>query len=410
MASVFTQLFKASFRGVPFLLRSSSRTGGRKTATHEYPNTDRRFVEDLGRTVPTFTLQATIHGDSVSYIAQRDRFIAALETKGPGQLSHPFYGNLNVACIEYSLNEDMGMIGRCEISITFAITGTVSTPQIEGASASLIANKKDELLGEIRSWVEANYNTSTNSSSLSKVGHSFNVNMLRNFTTQYGFALSAIRNVSLIGTEESAAAEAQKTKMTTKENTIVSNTDQLNDALVGSMDALYDTDPEADVLYNSYTKFFYFQQGQYLPEATTIQRVRNEENYQIVTGAVSIMALCYAYEQAALIEYKTSDDLESTKLALEGQYQYILSIKNVDYTLINSLQEIRSDMREFFQQAEEDIYKVIAVSSSSVLPLSVLAFQYYGNLDLTQNLIDLNKLSEPSFVDSTVRILVKGTL
>jgi prophage DNA circulation protein len=395
---------------VPFLLRSSSRAGGRKTATHEYPNTDRRYVEDLGKTVPTFSIQATIHGDSVTYIAERDRFIAALETKGAGQLTHPFYGNLNVACIEYNLTEDMGAIGRCEISITFAITGPVNAPAIEEASASLIASKTDELVGDIRDYVAAKYNTSTSSSSLSKVGHSFNVGMLRNFNTRYGLALSAIRAVSLIGSTESAAAEAQKIKMANKENTIVSDTEQLNDSLVDSMDLIRDTDADADVLYTAYSKFFYFQQEQVLPVATTIQRVRNEENFRVITGAVSIMCLCYAYEQAALIEYKTSDDLEITKQALENQYQYILSIKNVDYELINALQEIRSDMREFFEQAEESIYKVIAVSSSSVIPLSVLAFQYYGNLDLTQDLVDLNLLSEPSFVDSTVRILVKGTL
>ena len=55
-------LLQGSFKGVPFFLNASSRTGGRKTAFHNFPNSDVTLAEDMGRAPLSFTLDMIIAG------------------------------------------------------------------------------------------------------------------------------------------------------------------------------------------------------------------------------------------------------------------------------------------------------------------------------------------------------------
>ena len=48
MSLTNSELFPCSFRGIPFLIERHTTKSGRKTVTHEFPNSDNRFVEDLG--------------------------------------------------------------------------------------------------------------------------------------------------------------------------------------------------------------------------------------------------------------------------------------------------------------------------------------------------------------------------
>ncbi|HCS4673821.1 TPA: DNA circularization N-terminal domain-containing protein, partial [Escherichia coli] len=43
------RLQDASFRGVPFKVEEESAGAGRRVETHEYPNRDKPYTEDLGK-------------------------------------------------------------------------------------------------------------------------------------------------------------------------------------------------------------------------------------------------------------------------------------------------------------------------------------------------------------------------
>lgn len=116
-----------AFRGVPFHLKSSSSTGGRRTVLNEFPLRDEPMTEDMGRRARKFQLSMTVIGPD--YMAQRDRLIAALETFGPGTLMHPFRGELLVAVIDdYSCEESTEQGGLARISVTFVEAGEVPRP------------------------------------------------------------------------------------------------------------------------------------------------------------------------------------------------------------------------------------------------------------------------------------------
>ena len=91
------RLQDASFRGVPFKVEEESAGTGRRVETHEYPNRDKPYTEDLGKVTFRPSITAYVVGDDC--FDQRDRLIDALNKPGPGTLVHPTYGELKV-CVD----------------------------------------------------------------------------------------------------------------------------------------------------------------------------------------------------------------------------------------------------------------------------------------------------------------------
>ncbi|WP_172904159.1 DNA circularization N-terminal domain-containing protein, partial [Escherichia coli] len=76
------RLQDASFRGVPFKVEEESAGTGRRVETHEYPNRDKPYTEDLGKITFRPSITAYVVGDDC--FDQRDRLIEALNKPGPG--------------------------------------------------------------------------------------------------------------------------------------------------------------------------------------------------------------------------------------------------------------------------------------------------------------------------------------
>jgi prophage DNA circulation protein len=113
-----SKLPEASYNDVKFLYQSSSIGGGRKTITHEYPNSDIRFVEDLGGLRKTYNMEAVIDNNNNNNL--RDQLINALDSKNIlGKLVHPEYGAKNVKLINYTINNSKNQLGITTFSITF---------------------------------------------------------------------------------------------------------------------------------------------------------------------------------------------------------------------------------------------------------------------------------------------------
>ncbi|BGI52720.1 MAG: DNA circularization N-terminal domain-containing protein [Candidatus Hamiltonella defensa (Ceratovacuna japonica)] len=141
----------ASFRGVPFQVEGDEATFGRRVQTHEYPNRDKPYTEDLGRATRRFQITAYLVGED--YLVQRDRLIAAIETPGPGTLVHPYYGELSV-CMEGDVRvSHSGREGRlCRVSFSVVEAGELSFPTAGVATRQTLISSTSvlhERIGEV---------------------------------------------------------------------------------------------------------------------------------------------------------------------------------------------------------------------------------------------------------------------
>jgi prophage DNA circulation protein len=120
------QLQKASFRGVSFEVESDDATFGRRVETHEYPQRDVPYVEDLGRKAREKNLTAFVIGDD--YMAKRDDLLGALEKAGPGELVHPYYGRMMVSVTDVRVSHSFRDGGMCSFQISFIESGELAYP------------------------------------------------------------------------------------------------------------------------------------------------------------------------------------------------------------------------------------------------------------------------------------------
>lgn len=96
----------AIWRGVPFLVRDSGLTVGRRNAVHTYPYKDDPWPEDMGRAPRVMTFSGRLVGDDV-YL-QRAALAAACELEGPGLLIHPTLGPVQCSLVEPVMFRDRG--------------------------------------------------------------------------------------------------------------------------------------------------------------------------------------------------------------------------------------------------------------------------------------------------------------
>ena len=132
MSLFSSKLRKASYNGVSFEVTSSTVNFGRRTVTHEYPQRDEPYTEDLGRSARSFDVGGFIVGET--YIAQTKRLLKALEASSdsnePGKLVHPWLGTLRVYLsstpqIKWNLER-----GFTEVTLNFVEAGNLNNPSI----------------------------------------------------------------------------------------------------------------------------------------------------------------------------------------------------------------------------------------------------------------------------------------
>lgn len=136
--SVRDGLLNASFRGVPFYLLAHDAALGRRVHLHEFPLRDTPFAEDLGRKSRAFSLDALVLG--ADYFGARNALMAAAEATGPGQLVHPYLGEMVVACTGCKLREGVTENGMARLTLEFVEAGAARFPtEVVGLGAAVVA-------------------------------------------------------------------------------------------------------------------------------------------------------------------------------------------------------------------------------------------------------------------------------
>lgn len=136
-------LWPASFRGIPFQVESDRGPGGRRIAIHEFPGSETPFIEDLGKTAPTFQVTAYLASDTVD--ADATVFRAALDTPGPGVLVLPIEGPLSAHLRAYDRAYAKDRMGLVAFTLDFVRAGAMSPLTSVLMLAQLVYDAVDSL-------------------------------------------------------------------------------------------------------------------------------------------------------------------------------------------------------------------------------------------------------------------------
>lgn len=137
----FNNLREASFRGARFEVDDVEASGGRRVVLHEYPLRDTPYSEDLGRRAREFSVRGyIIQGRTYDYASARADVLKALEAYGPGELVHPWHGEVSVVVDDYRLRESMERGGLLELDIRFREAGQLANPTASADTAKGVAS------------------------------------------------------------------------------------------------------------------------------------------------------------------------------------------------------------------------------------------------------------------------------
>lgn len=144
MALLAGNLLPASFRGVPFAVENSDLGGGRRPVVHEYPGREDVWSQDMGRSARRFRFKGFIVDNDVVFLGgpiqlQRALLLAALDAAGPGTLTHPTLGVLNVLAGPYNVGEDLGAATFSSVEIEFVESGSQTFPSLISNSSGLLS-------------------------------------------------------------------------------------------------------------------------------------------------------------------------------------------------------------------------------------------------------------------------------
>lgn len=146
-------LREASYEGIRFDVDSATLSFGRRTVTHEFPQRDTSYVEDLGKATRQFSIQGFIVGDD--FIDRSKRLIDKVESQvgtdrraNHGKLVHPWLGSLDVTPIDSpSITYDRAK-RICTFTLTFLEAGNESTKKTTSWANQLLS-KADALYAKI---------------------------------------------------------------------------------------------------------------------------------------------------------------------------------------------------------------------------------------------------------------------
>lgn len=146
------QLRPASYRGVPFGVRSAEGSFGRRNTVHEYPYRDTVWVEDLGRQARRIGLVGFLIENSAVYgggdvITQRELMVAASEAPGDGELIHPTLGRLQVSLINLAVSERWDMGRYFELGFSFIEAGQRVFPSLGLSTGDVVSDAAAALNG-----------------------------------------------------------------------------------------------------------------------------------------------------------------------------------------------------------------------------------------------------------------------
>jgi prophage DNA circulation protein len=402
-----TRIIDGFFKGVPIRIDSGSVNGGRKTVKHEFPNRDTQTIEDQGLKPRTYNLQIVIAPRTTTsggitntrqgYFEYRDSIIAVIESKGKGELIHPLYGRIeNVKATTYSINEDFTDFGRSRLNVTFEISSDTGIPRQTITALSQLTQSNDEVIDAVVDDITLNFEVLTKfrdnfADAIDKVNEI--IDAVKEATAFVGAIVGQINEfASLIGRVADAVVA------------LISLPGQLADAIkniFSSINGLFGTVENAAEAFKALFDFGGNDEDEILP--TTAGRIQRKKNRAVLNGSINALALSYAYLNVSQITFGNVREIEEAADELEVQYQRV-AVSGSSNEVISAVTDMRVIVQQFFDEQKITLKQIIEVNVYTI-PARVLSFQYYAESTSATQILELNGITDVSFVDGTVEIV-----
>ncbi len=390
---------QGEYKGVQFETFTNRGRTPKKNAIHRYPNSRKRFVEELGVEDGVYELNLRIYGTD-DYIQKRDNLLRVLQSEGEGVLIHPTLGERTVKCTDYTFEENIREnLGECTFNATF-----YEEPEQTTANPTQVTNNAISL---------ANSNATNNLNLASMV----NENIVITNSNNYTIALDKLNQFSSqMNTVGGLMPDPNAEFFTVLQNFENHIPEFLADPItLGS--GIYDVFRQAESDLTSaqsrltaFQTFFNFGDDDTPVTQNTIQRIERVKNNDALNIQIQINAWNVASNSINEINFENEDELQSVETILADQYSKMLKENFFEQatiiqalTIRNALQDGFIFLDNVFKAKEAQTPKIVDVMVANT-SVSLTAYQYYDSVEQADALITLNNIKKPNLITGDLRI------
>lgn len=414
MVGRLKQLLPASWKGIPFFIRSEMLTeGGRRIVLHDYPNSSERFVEDIGALPPKFSITAFVTGDD--FIDRAGQLERALQEPGKGRLSMPTFGARSLFALPYKKDASQTNVGEIRFDLEFVAGRTVSGPSAAPKTTQTVYAQGDAAREQIATALEDVWITPTgtanviasqydleqftaavdelsavvnNNAAINKLTKSIGANSQQIVRTPSVLADTFIRGLwQSVSVGLSDGAGLSTLSAVTKFGSQLSLS--LSDIKNASVPAGNNADSDVIPLWRP----------------TTAGRAERNQNRLSLINAGRVASLVSAYEQAADATYSTDIEIEEARLALATEHQRLMRDDTEDKTLIQSqaavrrtVENVRVSALDVLDQKEQSAYTLTDIDNITPISAFILSYNLYAEQittidDLTARGLEIRALN-----------------
>lgn len=416
MAVNWEELRDASFRGIPFYFVDVEGTGGRRAIPHSYPKKEVGWTEDHGAVLTQQQINGILLGND--YQAQFNRLLAALNTPGPGELVHPWFGVQQVQAgkVTHKLSTEEGGIAYVSFEVfeageqlfptqkedttatTLSAADSVKAALANGdyfAALDGVGSMVDTLLDDLQGFV-------TNLPTLPDELNEW-MDRLNRFKDLAGIIVATpgelIRDMTnLISDMKDLVTEAPWALQVY---------DQLRAKWDGDRAAQSATKSLADnVAVNATTGFASSVTPTALVDITDEMNT-NIDDFRLVVVTSALVAKA---ETVATATFQTSQEAQSTgdELAERLGEQSIDAVESGQRELWRSLRALRFAVVNDVRIRSVQLPELRRVSTRQTTPVMLLAWRETGDAEQRDVLVTRNRLRYPSFILPSQVIEVVG--
>jgi len=406
----------ASFRGVPFFIHSSSRSGGRRDVEHLFIDRDDPLYEDLGRKPRVFRLSGYVIAgmiekflalpgapDDDNYYDMRNDLIDALDAFGPGKLVHPYFGEFQVKCPEWSEGEttNEGRMARFDITFKVQVVDklTVVTPNHQ----SLALSAKRSLLDAILDWFEAAYDIA-----------SAPVSAIEDLTDTIDSGLAVVDAAKKLANTQAEFKRAIQ-NLEGKAISLALNARILASSFSNIIN--FGTNTGSSLQFNATPDNAKRQtQEQYeiadssdSPFVDTPTSISQDENYPAfqVQQVVKYNAVAALIGLTTLEPFDSVDDAEAAKTKLFDLIDEVSATSFVTDDIYESLRDAKAAVNEDLNQRSITLPRIIDFQLPETRNSLLVSNEIFGNLDEEEDIIRRNKVIHPGFITGAVPIKIR---
>ena len=382
--SFFSNLREASFRGARFEVDDVEASGGRRVVLHEYPLRDTPYSEDLGRRAREFSVRGYIvQGRTYDYASARADVLKALEAYGPGELVHPWHGEVNVVVDDYRLRESMERGGLLELDIRFREAGQLTNPTASADTARGVA--------------------SAASSARQALKNSF-LSAFAPALDEIDKAVTALNDAASLAMEYLGLPQSLMAEGLAWAQSLIATPAALFDALVGIFGGLLDNEssnesgektlaaPVPDASFSIASR----EGTAPLESILGGSAVITTEAGRVIRHTVAQVVVIEAAASTAHAEYATADDALADRDAVVESLDTIEPV--ADDAVFLGLAELRRAVVTDLTTRGAELPRVRSVTLPGTVPALVAAYRIHADAGRADEIVSRNRIRHPGRV------------